>query len=155
VIVISLFPNEGKVPTTMPEVWDRIIELQFANKTNKDVELARSINALLTVLMELQGLQPGDPNPALEHAGLAQLANYSIRKHNSDLEFGRRGRLRLVRLLAREHRAAYGNQVRRCKDQPHGTPKERKRDPQRGHLGVRELRGRFGARLSATTARSA
>jgi NTE family protein len=78
VIVINLFPNVGKVPTTMPEVWDRMIELQFANKTEKDVELARAINALLTVIMELQGLKPGDPNPALTHAGLEQLNKYKV-----------------------------------------------------------------------------
>lgn len=78
VIVINLFPNVGKVPTTMPEVWDRMIELQFANKTEKDVELARAINALLTVIMELQGLKPGDPNPALMHADLEQLNKYKV-----------------------------------------------------------------------------
>ena len=47
VIVINLFPDTGKVPRTMLDVWDRMIELQFANKTSKDVELARTINALL------------------------------------------------------------------------------------------------------------
>ena len=78
VIVINLFPNGGKVPTTMPEVWDRMIELQFANKTNKDVELARDINGLLAVIMELQGLRPGDLNPALAHAGLEQLNKYKV-----------------------------------------------------------------------------
>jgi NTE family protein len=62
----------------MPEVWDRMIELQFTNKTSKDVELARFINALLTVVMELQGLKPGDPNPALAHAGLEQLNKYKV-----------------------------------------------------------------------------
>jgi NTE family protein len=78
VIVINLFPDQGKVPKTMPDVWDRMIELLFANKTRKDVELARSINALLTVIMELQGLKPGDPNPALAHAELEQLAKYKV-----------------------------------------------------------------------------
>jgi NTE family protein len=43
-----------------------------------EVELARSINALLTVIMELQGLKPGDPNPALTHAGLEQLNKYKV-----------------------------------------------------------------------------
>jgi predicted acylesterase/phospholipase RssA len=78
IIVINLFPDQGKVPKTMLDVWDRMIELQFANKTRKDVELARSINALLTVIMELQGLKPGDANPALAHAELEQLAKYKV-----------------------------------------------------------------------------
>ena len=78
VIVINLFPDTGVVPSTMLEVWDRMIELQFANKTKKDVQLARSINALLAVIEQLQNLQPGDRNPALAHAKLEDLAKYKV-----------------------------------------------------------------------------
>ena len=78
VIVINLFPDKGAVPATMLEVWDRMIELQFANKTKKDVQLARSINALLAVIEQLQNLKPGDRNPALAHAKLEELAKYKV-----------------------------------------------------------------------------
>jgi NTE family protein len=78
VIVINLFPDTGVVPATMPEVFDRMIELQFANKTKKDVQLARSINALLAVIEQLQSLQPGDRNPALADAKLEELAKYKV-----------------------------------------------------------------------------
>ena len=62
----------------MLDVWDRMIELQFANKTSKDVELARTINALLAVIEELQKLRPGDPRPALAHAKLEELRKYKV-----------------------------------------------------------------------------
>jgi len=78
IVVVNLFPDGGKIPKTMPDVLDRMIELQFANKTRKDVELARSINALLTVIMELQGLEPGERNPVLEKPELEQLAKYKV-----------------------------------------------------------------------------
>jgi NTE family protein len=78
VIVINLFPDQGTVPTTMLDVWDRMIELQFANKTKKDVQLARSINALLAVIEQLQNLKPGDPNPALADAKLDELTKYKV-----------------------------------------------------------------------------
>ncbi len=78
VIVINLFPDAGKVPRTMLDVWDRMIELQFANKTSKDVELARTINALLAVIEELQKLRPGDPSPALAHTKLEELRKYKV-----------------------------------------------------------------------------
>jgi NTE family protein len=78
VIVINLFPDKGAVPTTMLDVWDRMIELQFANKTKKDVALARSINALLAIIEELQKLKPGDRNPALTDAKLDHLAKYKV-----------------------------------------------------------------------------
>lgn len=74
VIVINLFPDSGTIPRNMLQVWDRMIELQFANKTKKDVELARKINALVAIIEQLQNLHPGDPNPAL--AKLGDLAKY-------------------------------------------------------------------------------
>ena len=53
VIVINLFPTEGAIPKNMLEVFDRMTELQFANKTEKDVALARRINALVAVIEKL------------------------------------------------------------------------------------------------------
>ena len=53
VIVINLFPNKGAIPKNMLEVFDRMTELQFANKTEKDVALARRINALVAIIEKL------------------------------------------------------------------------------------------------------
>lgn len=55
VIVINLFPNAGDIPTNMLEVFDRMTELQFANKTGKDVQLAQKINKLVAIIEELPG----------------------------------------------------------------------------------------------------
>ena len=42
------------------------------------MQLARSINALLAVIEQLQSLQPGDRNPALADAKLEELAKYKV-----------------------------------------------------------------------------
>jgi hypothetical protein len=42
----------------MLEVFDRMTELQFANKTGKDVDLARKINKLVAIIEQLQGVPP-------------------------------------------------------------------------------------------------
>jgi len=54
-IVINLFPKEGEVPKNMLEVFDRMTELQFANKTRKDVALAQKINKLVAIIEVLPG----------------------------------------------------------------------------------------------------
>ena len=56
VIVINLFPNRGAIPKTMINVWDRMVEIQFSNKTKKDVALAQKINKLIAALERLQGV---------------------------------------------------------------------------------------------------
>ena len=118
VIVINLFPDKGEIPATMLEVWDRMIELQFANKTKKDVQLARSINALLAVIEQLQSLKPGDPNPALADAKLEELAKYKVFENIiSIIELQRRGRIELVRLLAGQHPAPHGHRLCGCEGQ--------------------------------------
>jgi predicted acylesterase/phospholipase RssA len=53
VIVINLFPTKGAIPKNMLEVFDRMTELQFANKTENDVALARRINALVAIIEKL------------------------------------------------------------------------------------------------------
>lgn len=55
IIVINLFPKEGHVPKNMLEVFDRMTELQFANKTRKDVSLAQKINKLVAIIETLPG----------------------------------------------------------------------------------------------------
>lgn len=71
VIVINLFPSEGAIPKNMLEVFDRMTELQFANKTEKDVALARRINALVAIIEKL------DPT-ILQRPELRDLAKYKV-----------------------------------------------------------------------------
>jgi hypothetical protein len=52
-----------------------MIELQFANKTAKDVALARKINKLVAVIKELQ---KDSADPILERAEFADLAKYKV-----------------------------------------------------------------------------
>ena len=71
---------EGKArsPRTMLDVFDRMTELQFANKTEKDVTVARKINKLVAVIEELQGVPAGDPKSVLRQPEFADLAKYRV-----------------------------------------------------------------------------
>jgi hypothetical protein len=62
----------------MPDVFDRMTELQFANKTEKDVAVARKINKLVAVIEELQGVPAGDPASVLRQPEFADLAKYRV-----------------------------------------------------------------------------
>jgi predicted acylesterase/phospholipase RssA len=78
VIVINLFPNQGAIPTNMLEVFDRMTELQFANKTGKDVELARTINKLVAIIEELQDAKAGEAGSVLLKPDFAELTKYKV-----------------------------------------------------------------------------
>jgi NTE family protein len=76
VIVINLFPNAGAVPKNMLEVFDRMTELQFANKTRKDVSLAQKINKLVAIIEELPGGRAVLTGPEAD-----DLAKYKVFEH--------------------------------------------------------------------------
>jgi NTE family protein len=78
VIVINLFPNEGAIPKNMLEVFDRMTELQFANKTGKDVELARKINKLDAIIEQLQGVSAGQAGSIFREQDFADLVKYKV-----------------------------------------------------------------------------
>jgi predicted acylesterase/phospholipase RssA len=78
VIVINLFPNAGTIPKNMLEVFDRMTELQFANKTAKDVSLARKINKLVAIIEELQGKPAGAPDSVLRKPDFDDLSKYKV-----------------------------------------------------------------------------
>lgn len=52
-IVVNLFPKKGNVPTTMAEVEDRRIELNFCNKMMDDIQRMREVNKYLEVIKGL------------------------------------------------------------------------------------------------------
>jgi NTE family protein len=78
VIVINLFPNSGPLPKTMLDVWDRMTELQFANKTGKDVELAQKINKLIAAIEQLQGVSARHKDSVLQLPDFNDLAKYKV-----------------------------------------------------------------------------
>jgi NTE family protein len=75
VIVLNLFPKKGKVPKTMLDVWDRMTELQFANKTEKDVGLAQTINKLLAII---ENLSPDHGKSIVQQPDFEELAKYKV-----------------------------------------------------------------------------
>jgi predicted acylesterase/phospholipase RssA len=78
IIVINLFPNAGAIPKNMLEVFDRMTELQFANKTATDVGLAQKINKLVAIIEELQGKPAGAPGSILSQSDFSELRKYKV-----------------------------------------------------------------------------
>jgi NTE family protein len=78
VIVINLFPNRGAMPKNMLNVWDRMIEIQFSNKTKKDVALAQKINKLIAAIERLQGVPAHDAESLTQLPEFADLAKYKV-----------------------------------------------------------------------------
>jgi NTE family protein len=74
-IVINLFPKEGDIPKNMLQVFDRMTELQFANKTRKDVALAQKINKLVAIIEALPGGRVALKDEAQD------LAKYKVFEH--------------------------------------------------------------------------
>ncbi len=56
--VINLFPKAGKIPKDMIAVSDRMVELLFANKMHKDVDMAKTINTFVALIDEMVAAHP-------------------------------------------------------------------------------------------------
>jgi NTE family protein len=78
VIVINLFPNRGSIPKNIINVWDRMTEIQFSNKTKKDVALAQKINKLIAAIEQLQGLPVHHADSLTQLPEFADLAKYKV-----------------------------------------------------------------------------
>ncbi len=78
VIVINLFPTRGMIPKTMINVWDRMTEIQFSNKTKKDAGLAQKINKLIAVIERLQGVPAHHKDSLTQLPDFADLAKYKV-----------------------------------------------------------------------------
>jgi predicted acylesterase/phospholipase RssA len=61
VYVVNLFPNKASIPTTMPQVIDRMSNLQFANKTREDVKLMERFNQVVALITALKARPSDDP----------------------------------------------------------------------------------------------
>ncbi len=66
--VVKLFPDEGLIPQNMNQVFDRILEMVFSGKLNRDVEIAGRINEYVDVVHRIDAVLAtiGDPSVAAE-----------------------------------------------------------------------------------------
>lgn len=69
IIVINLFPSQGKIPTNMVSVFDRMLEIQYANKISFNKELTEKINEFIEVIYEIDKIIPS-------HSSIKQLPGY-------------------------------------------------------------------------------
>ncbi|HFE6167465.1 TPA: patatin-like phospholipase family protein, partial [Legionella pneumophila] len=69
IIVINLFPSQGKIPTNMPEVFDRVFEIIFSNKIRFNTELTEKINEYVETIQEIEKIVP-------ENSFIRQLPGY-------------------------------------------------------------------------------
>ena len=74
VYVVNLFPNKAPLPRNMAEVAERMLNLQFANKTAEDVKLLARFDEVARLMEALEALPEGHPVKASEgyRAVLAQ-----------------------------------------------------------------------------------
>ncbi|MCO6475294.1 MAG: patatin-like phospholipase family protein [Phaeodactylibacter sp.] len=66
--VVKLFPDEGLIPQNMNQVFDRILEMVFSGKLNRDVETAGRINEYVDAIHQIDSVldAAGDPGLAAE-----------------------------------------------------------------------------------------
>jgi NTE family protein len=57
-VAMNLYPLRGRTPANLPEVEDRVHEIQFGNRMRQDRRVARRINALIETVEDLAALVP-------------------------------------------------------------------------------------------------
>ena len=58
-VVMNLFPQTSRLPTSYFEVTERVDELRFGNRVHQDVRAAERVNMLASAIDELANLVPG------------------------------------------------------------------------------------------------
>ena len=61
VYVVNLFPNKAPIPRSMAAVAERILNLQFANKTAEDLKLLCRFNEIAALMQALEALPTDHP----------------------------------------------------------------------------------------------
>jgi NTE family protein len=61
IYVISLFPNKAPLPRNLLQVYARMKDLQFANKSLEDVKLLKRFNKVAKLVEALEKLPGGNP----------------------------------------------------------------------------------------------
>jgi predicted acylesterase/phospholipase RssA len=61
IYVVNLFPNRAPVPQTMAEVAERMLNLQFVNRTRQDLSLMHRFDQVARLMERLESLPGGNP----------------------------------------------------------------------------------------------
>jgi NTE family protein len=76
VYVVNLFPNKAPIPSNMSEVAERMLNLQFANKTAEDVKLMVRFDEVAELMDALAALPDDHPIKAGEGYKAVKRRNY-------------------------------------------------------------------------------
>ena len=76
VIMVELFPQKGKVPQHMPDVFDRMIEMTFQSKMSFDKKMYERISDYIDFISELNEILPKDSH-LRDSPAFKQLMSYS------------------------------------------------------------------------------
>jgi predicted acylesterase/phospholipase RssA len=74
-IVINLFPGQGRQPESMLDVLDRMTEIIFSNKIDEDMKLLRRGNDLAAAVGDIESALPAD-SPVRRRAGFRRLRRF-------------------------------------------------------------------------------
>jgi predicted acylesterase/phospholipase RssA len=61
IYVVNLFPNKAPLPQTMAEVAERMLNLQFVNRTHQDLSLMRRFDEVARLVERLEDLGADNP----------------------------------------------------------------------------------------------
>jgi predicted acylesterase/phospholipase RssA len=76
VIMVELFPQKGKVPKNMPDVFDRMIEMTFQSKVSFDKKMYQRTSDYIDFINELNETLPNDSH-LRDAPAFKQLMSYS------------------------------------------------------------------------------
>lgn len=77
-VVMDLYPLRGRLPTTIPEVEDRVHELSFGNRLRQDHQVADQINDLIGTIEQLARLVPADAMTAPLQERVQRASEYKL-----------------------------------------------------------------------------
>jgi len=75
-IVVRLFPNKGRVPRNMLEVFDRCFEVVFAQKFSQDLKTLRQVNEYVAAINAIEDLLQASPPE--QAAAIRALPGYQL-----------------------------------------------------------------------------
>jgi predicted acylesterase/phospholipase RssA len=76
VYVVNLFPNKARLPQTMSQVVERMLNLQFANRTAQDLKLLQRFNRVAALMQEIERQPDGDAIKSSDAYRKLQACNY-------------------------------------------------------------------------------
>ena len=93
--VVNLFPKRAPVPQNLAAVADRMIELIFANKLERDAHIAETINRFVKLVEEMVERHPED---AALFPSASSLPSGNTRRSTASCRSPTRGKNRPTRL---------------------------------------------------------